>query len=411
MIIKIDKIIWLVILYLYGVILRTYLFYNSNDFRSICNVVLILVECGFFIVDGVNNHKKRINKKAVILNVQVIILCISYMLSIMLTRNSFYDRSILVAARYCMTVLNAFFALEVAAKAGKLKQFLQLLLYLLIVHLILADILAVVIPGERTDARMYLLGNKFTMASLHLLALCIAQVLKKGKLAVVIGAVMAVVTIYLNVITGFIGGLVYFALQILSNRQKRLITEPVSVLSIGAVFAVLLFAAEWVLNTEPIKALISFFSKEGTIKSRMIIYSKLPEILSRRPIFGFGYGNMRQALDSVGIIANTQNGVLENVLQFGIVGTVLLFVLLVYALRLYQRETDSIAYPFAAAIVVKLIQASIEITLGMGFLVMLAMLSVVSIDSKKCADAGGYQINQQKKKRSRRRIRLEINRY
>ena len=60
--------------------------------------------------------------------------------------------------------------------------------------------------------------------------------------------------------------------------------------------------------------------KGASYKGRLIIYEKITRIIEQKPWFGYGY--MSDIVNQVVTFGNAQNGLLDMIVQYGIVGLI-----------------------------------------------------------------------------------------
>lgn len=386
--IKLNKYSLIAVLFVHAILIRIRLVYDSKDLISFLNTILLL----YTVVSLLSC--KGLFKRYFKLNVIVVLFCCSILFSSLLQINRLGLKQFFATIRYCMILVNAFGILEIAQYHGKIKSFLEMMLCVLIVYLVFTDILAIIIPGEKSDGRVYLIGNKFNVTNIHLLTVAIAQMLGKKRLSNILVGLTLAISLYINCLTGFMGCVFYLLMQVLSNKQRRFVSAPLVALGILAVCGSALLISDAVLHLSLVSKMIAFFEKEKTMGSRMLIYSNIFEQFMARPFWGIGYNNAYSVLVS----ANTQNGIFENLIQFGVVGTGGLLLAIVYVLHRFRKTQNMVSFPFLCIVIVKFIQASVEVTLGQSFWVVLALLGTLSIDEYIRSGTDYYGLIQRRKK-------------
>ena len=106
----------------------------------------------------------------------------------------------------------------------------------------------------------------------------------------------------------------------------------------------------------------------------MMIYQNVLKLLMMNPWFGFGAENNYAMSHTVAMGMNTQNGLADIIVSYGVVGACLILLLMVVSL-LKRKEDFSRSY--MALMYTFIIVSMVEITLGNYFLITLALLAFV----------------------------------
>ena len=115
--------------------------------------------------------------------------------------------------------------------------------------------------------------------------------------------------------------------------------------------------------------------EDTTLTGRMMIYQNVLKLLMMNPWFGFGAENNYAMSHTVAMGMNTQNGLADIIVSYGVVGACLILLLMVVSL-LKRKEDYSRSY--MALMYTFIIVSMVEITLGNYFLITLALLAFVS---------------------------------
>ena len=109
-----------------------------------------------------------------------------------------------------------------------------------------------------------------------------------------------------------------------------------------------------------------------------MIYKNLGEIISKKPWIGYGYGT---AVVSRYFGPNAQNGLAQVAIQAGITGVVLML-LITYHCGKMGKDSGGRTAPFLFGVYAFILSATVEITLGGSFLILLAFYCVCGWERK-----------------------------
>lgn len=109
-----------------------------------------------------------------------------------------------------------------------------------------------------------------------------------------------------------------------------------------------------------------------TLTGRTVIYAKMLDLIEEQPWFGYGNGTASFFTWYYMSMPNTQNGLLNDYIDWGMVG-VSFFVFLFYFVVKYIGCNISHKNPFLCLLYTYIVLSSIEITLGLSFLAILPL--------------------------------------
>lgn len=117
--------------------------------------------------------------------------------------------------------------------------------------------------------------------------------------------------------------------------------------------------------------IVDILNEDLTLTGRTYIYTRMLDLMDTQP--WFGYGNGTATFFTTYYIheklTNTQNGLLNDYIDWGIIGVICLIILTYSVLR----SASSRINPFICLIYTYIVLSSIEITLGLRFLAVLPM--------------------------------------
>ena len=245
---------------------------------------------------------------------------------------------------------------------------------------------------------VYFIGNKFQIAYLNVVMLCLLLFLNEGKsenrkggfalrirykkIGIFLFCVMIVLLdYYMKAYTGLFMILFILILAILSRYLQfrisrkwtgfiNFISKPlivvVSVVASGAVAIIL----EAVMNIPTIETYLASIGKTGNIFSRTLIYKNLAGIIEKKPWIGYGYGS---AIVSRYFGPNAQNGLAQVMIYTGILGAFFMLLMIFYCCKVGggQNKSSQTA-SFLYAIYAFILSATVEITYSGTFFILLA---------------------------------------
>lgn len=244
---------------------------------------------------------------------------------------------------------------------------------------------------------VYFIGNKFNVAYLNVVMLCLLLFLNNEKKencsrsfvlkinskkigVFLFYAMIVFIDYYMKAYTGLFMILFILILAILSRYLQfriakkwsgflNFISKPlivtISVVASGLVAIIL----EAIMNIPTIGAYLASIGKTGNILSRTLIYKNLAEIIERKPLIGYGYGS---AIVSKYFGPNAQNGLAQVMIYTGILGTFLMLLITFYCCKAGGKSKGSQSAAFLYAIYAFILSATVEITYGGTFFILLA---------------------------------------
>lgn len=336
------------------------------------------------------------------INLFLTLFCISAFISSYSGRN-YASHSYLTTFKYVMTIVVAVLFFEYVNFYGNImwKIVIKVFTYLSLFYVIVNDLLMLVLPGifRASDElgtgdkfNCFFLGNKFNVVYLHLFFwafyLLYQQLIKKNKrmCTILIIALVIFVSIYVKCSTGIIA-IVVFCLLCFEKFEKYFFNPVTTFISIG-IFDTILFVNAAFLSTPFIKFIIeNVLGKEIGLTGRMDIYTRIGSLVSKNILFGYGYENNTYVASQTVLASNVQNGVLDNVVSFGIIGTALLAIWIWSCLKFAQKngKLNAFSYLLYTYIVI----SSVEIVFRTNFIIIIALIAFCNINDN-CITNNGY---------------------
>lgn len=219
-----------------------------------------------------------------------------------------------------------------------------------IVISLLTDILA--LTQGSIDGN-YFVGTKFAVVYQHLFLLTLfmmdnsSSLMKKNSLnnyrvrftfyALLILTI--ILSLYVDCMTGVIGTALFFVFSLLVRYNSKMMAS--GGMFIGAVLAS--FAFMWVvpsilLNENVASFITNKLNRSLSLTGRTLIFERIPQIMQGKWLLGFGYGSSYEICRRYIGFADTQNALMEWIMQIGVLGSVLLCLMLCYCITRLNKN-------------------------------------------------------------------------
>lgn len=288
---------------------------------------------------------------------------------------------------FVIKIVEIFLFMEYCASNNRMNNVINIFFYLTLIYLIINDLfLLKSVQLKYGYNEYYLIGNKFTIGLQHILLYVlflqkninnIGENLKKKIVFVLLFVFSVIISIKVKCSTTILGNILVLILLSLPKKIKRILCKPNIVSIILFICSIMFFAFSNILNISSIKYIIEdFLGKDISLTGRMNIYKQLPEIISKNIILGYGYGNSYDILMEYMNAPNTQNGLLECIFNYGIIGTILLILVIYNVFKAMKKDSNvENMFPIVSYIYLFIFMSSIEISIGIPILVMLSIIN------------------------------------
>lgn len=354
-----------------------------EDYNKLKYLIVLVV--GIFLVF---NIKTFLNKKYMTINIVLLLYLAVTLFSSFINRHNVHERNVfLVAILYSLVLIEVFMLFEYFSINNRTAKLISILYYLTLFYVILTDFLLIIKPHLYIEKGMYyLIGNKFAVSYLHLqlIVLYIQKVklinkntFNRSIIVMLYSLLTLIICFKVDCSTGIIGLVVLLSVVIFSGLNKTIFKKPQTILITLLVFCSILLVFPMILKTKFISHIIvDFLGEDLTLSFRMIIYDKVPKLLSKVFMFGTGLGSSFEVMTKYMHAPNTQNGMLECILEQGVIATFLLLVLIFFVFKHIEKSKGNISA--ISMIYVYAVLASVEITLNQSFIIWLAIAMVCS---------------------------------
>lgn len=246
-------------------------------------------------------------------------------------------------------------------------------------------------PDRYQNLSLYLFGNKFMVSYLHMQALGFAgQYLCltgrwphwSGKiLLAAFGSAGMAMCAHVQCTTGMIGIAVMTAMLLLplGGWLRKILSHPQTVLAIFAAANALLLNGDFLWELPMVQGLVvDILHEDLTLNGRLNIYAILPKVFEGHWLFGYGYGS--DTITNLIGYGNAQNGILQYVLDGGLIGLGALIGCWMHCLGIAHRHSKR-SWPMVCAMYGFAVCALAEVCFNNNFMLVLAILACMDEDA------------------------------
>lgn len=333
------------------------------------------------------SHFKILFRKDSI-SVKICAILFSLLIIVSAVKNRSVSGSIIAGVGYAVEILITLFATYIIYYRKKALVTVKPLFFTMVVLNLLNDVIAIVAPSLFVShLNNYFIGNKFETAYSHLLMFVFYYLCKnywiirynrnlyiklRKRHQVPVDLFILWLWTFMSCLltgcyTGVVGCLLIALFSFAHDFWNRLFINPLFYLGSIAVFDSVLLINAQILQIPLIKnIIINVFHSDPTLQTRTIIYASIMKVVNRSPVWGFGYGNSYRVLNKLtGWFPNAQNGILQNVINFGIAGVA---AMLCFEISVLLNNKDNRAFPMLSMLYVYIVISSVEITFERGFI-------------------------------------------
>lgn len=356
-----------------------------NNYYNFKYLIILIV--GIFLIFRCNVFKKCEFQK---INIILVMYLIMVVISSYINRFNVLSRNVFLSSIvFAVVIIEVFLLFEYFSIKGRTETFINTLFYLLLMYLIITDIIMILFPTLHIQKGMYyFIGNKFLVSYLHLQLIVLylqkhsherkMSTLKKIPL-ILLCSITLFICIYVECSTGVIGIFLLLILYCIEKKYPMFLKNPKTLFIILFISCSTLLLFSDVLKFGPVRYFIEeILNEDITLTGRMVIYSKINTILSDHLLFGYGFGSSFDVIMNTIGAPNTQNGVLEIILEQGLISFFLMMIL-VYVVFKKNKKNLKVNYSLIM-VYIFLILSSIEITLDTTFMIWIAIS--LTCDSK-----------------------------
>lgn len=364
---------------------------NYTNIQRICVILLAIL-----LFTKIPYIVSKINKR----HFGIICLYLFFVIySAMLNKNThIITKPLWGAITYILMILESYAVFTLIKEKRNTLFIVNTLYYLMLIYVVVNDILLIVAPNYFWKlGGYYFLGNKFSVSYKHceLLVLLIMRYrLSRGqyktvdikqKTKFIIYVVISIcVAIRVDCMTGVFGiGLLLLFVYIIP--ENALLSKFGYLISLGAA-TTFAFCSSAVLSIGAVQDFItSVLGRNATLTGRTIIFANIPRLMSNHWLFGYGYGSSYETWMGFIHYPNSQNGLIDCIVEQGILAVVLFIVVIVMAIEFARKSDDSRKkwIPVVGIIYMYTLLASVEITMGITYIAWTILLTVIASNNPR----------------------------
>ncbi|MEQ2563857.1 hypothetical protein WMO41_11910 [Ventrimonas sp. CLA-AP-H27] len=241
----------------------------------------------------------------------------------------------------------------------------------------------------------YLVGTKFAVVYQHLFLLALFMIVNAGALQksnslknyrvrlsfCILLIFTGFLSIHIDCMTGVIGVVLFFLFGLLVKQKTVVMTHGFVFLGVVLVSFAFMWGVPFIMGNKNIASFITNnLNRSLTLTGRTVIFEQIPRIMDGKWVLGFGYGSSYEICFKYIGFADTQNALMEWIMQVGILGTGLFCSIIYYCIsKVHKTFTSYTEWVwFLAFAYTYVVLGMIEITYGMQFMGALLVLYFMS---------------------------------
>lgn len=279
---------------------------------------------------------------------------------------------------YCTYTLISY-----CSKYGYMKMFINNLYKILCFYCMMSIISLIIVGSTATDDLFYYFaGNKFRtsyyfilLASTYLLK-CYWKI-KSNYLYklryITLCLFVSFVCYTLRCSTAVVGSMLLLVLFIIPEKLINIIKKRSTVLISLIVVTIILPTIQSILKNPYINYfIVNILGENIGLTGRFVIYEKVPFVIENSKILGHGYGNY--AVGSVVGFGNAQNGMLQILVDYGIIGYIGFIFLVTYCFSKALKVKNNYFYGAYVFVYIMIFCSIIEVCFNYMFYISLFLL-------------------------------------
>ena len=335
------------------------------------------------------NINAFIKKENCLINIILILLSVSVGYSSWMNRDlSGYGLINIIFA--VVKTVAPFIALEYACEVREEKTAIRVLLACTLIYCFIADVHGFSTGVIGQDKGNLLLGNKFNLSYLHIFSVALYANMREEKAKkvnttlIVLWGIAFFIAITSTCTTAAVACVLFAVLYLFQEKFEKIILNPIVAIVLILFCDSLLFINSAILTWGPINSfIVDFLHEDTTLTGRMTIYQNVLKLLMMNPWFGFGAENNHIMSYTVARGGNTQNGLADIIVSYGIVGSFLILTIMCIAMI---KQKDRYSKSYMALLYTFIVISMVEITLGSYFLIVLALLMFIGKSTNYAED-------------------------
>lgn len=288
-------------------------------------------------------------------------------------------------------LLELFAFMMCAAEKEHCESVFKFLFWYALLLAIVTDILmfSKIVTFESGFFETYLIGTKFAVSYLHIYLFAFFLMKKKSRsfltarniiFLIVFTSGMFFIKQRIDCNTGLIGYILLILLMFVFNMVSETALRKLS--SYSCLLIVLIgctlfaFAAEAILSIPSIENfIVNGLHRDATLTGRTAIYGAYAEMMQGHWLWGYGYTNTFNIAMSLFNYANAQNGLLQWILQIGVVPVSIMLIIFVVIFKQMSRKKHlKQIIPVISLVYVYALLGTVEVTISMNFFLWMALI-------------------------------------
>ena len=340
-----------------------------------------------------------IKKRYIVINTLVALLAGVAVYSSWINQN-LPSSSVATSVFYAIQIIDCFLYGEYIESSDNYDNGIKTLFYLSLFYCLLTDVFMFLDLRTKTYAWgteiFYLIGNKFNVAYLHLLVIVLfaqlhEQRIERKKTALIGLYIWSfVVSVYVQCTTAIIGLIIIIVFFAKKDKYRHFLVDPKKIFATLLLCDTVLVFFSQILKFGPIRFVIENILHESVdLTNRVYIYERSFVMLFSKPWFGYGYDNNIAQSRIFTHANNTQNGLMDCIVSYGIIGTILtVAIILVVVAKCRKRNS----YALLVLMLTYVVMSSVEITIR-GFFFLILALAMCSKNIDESVEGIGSEIS------------------
>lgn len=357
--IKISTIMGFLMFHIIFVDIKYFAYYNYFIYGAmICMTIFLITK-----ISILKGKYKKINLTLFLLIAFIIISSISNGLNA--------HRGIM----YSIKIIEVFLFFEYINEKMVYKDIIKLFFRLTLFYCIINDITIILLPNLFSKyVGYYLIGNKFTVAYFHIFLMMLYQMENRKKSRKKYFSLMffiwsVIISAITSCSTALVGTFIFFILTCIPKEMKKVLISGKVIIIVLLISANILLVFSGLLQNKYVQSfVVEILHEDVELNGRMRIYEDVIPLIEKKLMIGYGFGNTYEILEDRIAAVNTQNGLLENIFDYGVIATIISLILIYLIVNLHKKENNiELTYPLIVYLYVFIILASVEITFDIIF--------------------------------------------
>lgn len=359
------------------------LYYNdgSHLIHNIDNICIIVL--AFY---SVYRFNIKIYRKFLPVNLAFTAFALSSLASGVINQNVYFvgDNTSTIFDTYRDSLMLIIFpyVLEYLCSTNKLGLFFKYIMIVASIALVSTDLFALLHTYVEDHQEIILISNKFGVSYLHLIYICGLWFYLHyhrphiEKLIIILLILLTlVISQWIQCSTGVAASAFLLILYIFQKFKKK-ITRPIFIYVAFFLSVIFVFYINDILsNNTVIYVLEQYLNTDASLTGRTQIYDQAPLLIALKPLMGWGPNKASLIVQEYIGYGNIQNGVLQNIMTYGIIGSAFILLIVLSSLE-FKKEYNKDIYPFFALIFTFILMSTIEVSLGSIFIYLILYMVI-----------------------------------